>query len=220
LRRARHRRPQLTAELDTPHVHAKALVGGWTTLRALLKIYRQKPGDFPAAPYLRADPRRIAHWKRWLTALGPGLKVGVRWRTDSANCQPWRHTPPLAALQEALSQPGLHVVPLQKPEAPAAPGPTLHPPPGLDFSDLDEVAALSGALDLVVGAPDPATYVAAASGAQTWLLAPPRHWALLGQAAYPWFPKAKVFTSAAFNDWEAAAAALSAALTTALAERT
>jgi hypothetical protein len=40
------------------------------------------------------------------------------------------------------------------------------------------------------------------------LLAPPRHWALLGEDTYPWFPKARVIASPSFNDWAPAMTAL------------
>jgi hypothetical protein len=210
LRRRRYDRPQLTAELESPHVHAKALVGAWTTLRSLLKAYRATAGDFPSTPYLKADPRRVEHWQGWLAGLGPGRKVGVRWRSEETDYRARRQTPPLAALRQVLALPGLCLVALQEVEEP--PGLPVHRPPDLDRSDLDDVAALSQALDLVVGGPDPVTYAAAACGAETWFLAPPGHWALLGQETYPWFPGARVFASPAFNDWEPAVSALAGAL--------
>jgi len=217
--RVRFGRQQVTAQLDSPHVHAGALVGAWTTLRSLLAIHRVQPGDFVGDPYLKADPQRVAHWGAWLAGLGPGLKVGVRWLSNRPEIHAWRGTPPLSLLQEALRQPGIRVVSLQDGEASAevdaletAGGVTIHQPLGLDSSDLDDLAALTRALDLVVGAPDAVTYMAAACGAQTWFLAPPRHWALLGQPSYPWFPSARVIPSAGSGDWRPAITALSEAL--------
>lgn len=219
LRRVRFGRRQVTAELDSPHVHAKALVGAWTTVRSLLVVHRARHGDFVREPYLRADPQRVAHWGAWLTGLGPGFKVGVRWLSKHSDIHTWRETPPLSWLQEALGQPGLQAVSLQEGDVSAeiaaleaAGGVTIHRPPGLDDSDLDDLAALTRALDLVVGAPDAVTYMAAACGVQTWFLAPPRHWALLGQTSYPWFPNARVIPSAGAGDWSPTMAALSEAL--------
>jgi hypothetical protein len=85
-------------------------------------------------------------------------------------------------------------------------------PRGLDRSDLGDLGALCCALDLVVGAPDAVTHLAAACGAQTCFLVSPRHWALLGEETYPWFPKARVIASLSFDDWGPAMAALSGTL--------
>jgi hypothetical protein len=213
LRRVRCGRRQLTAELDSPHVHADGLVGAWASLRSLLAAYRP-PQTASGAPYLQPDPRRIGQWKAWLLGLGSGPKVGVRWRAADADHRVWRQTPPLTVLRDALAQPGLCVVPLQEIDgagdlaALEAAGVVVRRPPGLNRSDLSDLAALCCALDLVVGAPDAVTHLAAACGAETCLLAPPRHWALLGEDTYPWFPKARVIASPSFNDWAPAMTAL------------
>lgn len=211
----------VAAELDSPHIHGGALIGGWTHLRALAPLcFARWPDDANARPYLRPDPDRVEHWRERLGAVGPGPKVGVAWRAlVSDGAQEWE-TPPLAALARALSIPGLQLISLQR--APAAGelewiadvhGLQIHPqPPEFRPEDLDDTAALACALDLVVGPPDAATIVAAASGAPTWLLSTPRHWAMLGTDGWPWFPAARTFCAAAPNDWTRAMAALAQSL--------
>ncbi len=180
----------------------------------MMNARRAEPADFaPRGTYLRPDPNRIVHWSGWLAGLGPGLKMGVHWRP--AEPRLWRETLPLSLLGPILARPGVCAVGLLGDAAAAAladAGVALHQPPNLDPADLDEVAALCRALDVVIGPPDAITYLAAACGAETWFLAPPRHWALLGEATYPWFPKARVIPSASFNDWAPAMASLSEAL--------
>src|SRR6185503_595739 len=86
------------------------------------------------------------------------------------------------------------------------------PPPELRLWDLDDVAAMTIALDVVVGLPDAATIVAAASGARTWILSPPRHWMRLGTDRYPWFQQARVMAADGPGDWDRALGELNAAL--------
>jgi tetratricopeptide (TPR) repeat protein len=218
-------RPLLTAALDGPHFHDGELVAAWAPLREMMSGYRRAPGDFAeAAPYLTADPDRVAHWREWLAALGPGRKIGVLWRAPDP-ARPWE-APPLPHLLAALSAPGLHLIGVQEQDLQGelvwirdTHGVTIgEPPPELRLWDLDELAALTLALDVVVGPPDTASLLAAACGAETWLLAPPRHWAMLGAPAFPWFPKARVISAAAPDDWDDALTELAQSLA-GLAER-
>ena len=67
-------------------------------------------------------------------------------------------------------------------------------PPGIDLkNDLDDLAALTCALDLVVGQANATTNIAAACGAPTWLISTPGAWPKLGTDRYPWYPQVRVF---------------------------
>lgn len=217
--RARSGRRQAAAVLDSPHIHDGELVGAWRPLRATLSEHRADAGDFAdAGPYLRPDPARIAHWRKWLASLGPGPKVGVRWRQPALDVTRPGEVPALGDLRGPLSVRGLRLVSLQETDVMgelewmrSTLGLKVQGPPGLDYNDLDDVAALACALDAVVGPPGVTTYVAAASGARTWFLATPRHWALLGGDRYPWFPEAGVLF-AEDGDWRLAMDALGKAL--------
>jgi len=209
---------QHAADLDSPHVHGGDLVAAWNPLRAMTRARRSRPTDFAGAqPYLKADSRRVRHWREQLANLGPGPKIGLRWRqlVDVANTT---EVPSLDDLRDPLSVPGLRLISLQENDlmGEAASirdrhGLELLEPPGINHEDLDDVAALSCALDVVVGPPGATTYLAAACGAETWFLSPPRHWAMLGTDGYPWFPKARVI-SASSADWSAAMDELGRAL--------
>jgi tetratricopeptide (TPR) repeat protein len=210
----------VTAALDSPHVHGGELVGAWTPLRALLAAYGAGPGGFASAdPYLKVDGDRIAHWRERLAGVGDGLKVGVVWRAPGSSPRAWE-APPLPLLNEALSAPDLHLIGVQAEDIQgelawirSTYGLPIHdPPPELKLWDLDDLAALACALDVVVGLPDAAAILAAGAGARAWFLSPPRHWARLGGDAYPWFPQARVFAAAAPNDWTDALAGLQEAL--------
>ena len=76
-------------------------------------------------------------------------------------------------------------------------------PPGIDLKqDLDDVAALSSALDLVIGFSNATLNIAAACGAPTWLISAPGAWTCLGTDRYPWYPQVRLFRPPAFREWE------------------
>jgi hypothetical protein len=75
-------------------------------------------------------------------------------------------------------------------------------PPGIDLKqDLDDVAALCCALDLVIGFSNATLNIAAACGAPAWLISLPWAWTLLGTARYPWYPQVRTFTTMALGNW-------------------
>ncbi|HEX7885745.1 MAG TPA: tetratricopeptide repeat protein [Phenylobacterium sp.] len=210
---------QQAAELDTPLLHDGKFVAAWAPMRSMPSLGRGRIEDFAGrAPYLRPEGRRVRHWREWLASLGRGPKVGITWRQPGLDVtQPWE-VPSLGDLQPALATPGLRLVSLQDGEVAdeaaivgQSYGVTLHQPPGLVRGDLDDMAALARALDVVVGPPGVKTYLAAGCGAPTWFLATRWHWARLGTDDLPWFPKATVI-SADGSDWTAAMAELAQAL--------
>jgi len=209
------------ADLDGPQKHQGALIGAWARLRAVLPPHFGGP-TAPAggAPYLTPDPERVAHWRERLAALGSGPKVGLVWRAGGGDPDRAWAAPPLPQLVAALARPDLRVIGLQAEAFLGELGwmrqalgfPILDPPPEFQAADLGDAAALALALDGVVGVPDAVSYAAAASGAQTWFLAPPRHWALLGGETFPWFGAARVLSAAAPGDWSGALDALALAM--------
>ena len=75
-------------------------------------------------------------------------------------------------------------------------------PPGIDLkNDLDDVAALSCALDLTIGPANATTNIAAACGADVWLISTPSAWPRLGTDAYPWYSQMRVFTPHKVGAW-------------------
>ena len=93
-------------------------------------------------------------------------------------------------------------------------GVSIWQPPGIDLKrDLDDVAALSCALDLVVGFSNATLNIAGACGAPAFLISTPGAWPRLGETTtYPWYPKTRVFLPPAFGQWEPVMAEVAAAL--------
>ena len=81
-------------------------------------------------------------------------------------------------------------------------------------NDLDDVAALSCALDIVLGPANATSNIAAACGADVWLISTPGAWPKLGTDRYPWYPKMRVFTPPGSNQWDAVMEDVAGALRT------
>lgn len=170
----------------------------------------------PAAPWLRAETARVARWRDRLPKAG--LSVGICWRSglrgghrDGA----YSHLRDWAGL---AAIPGVRLVTLQYDDAAAeiadfeaATGHTILRWPDLDLrDDLEEVAALTTALDLVISAPTAVAELTAALGVPCWRLTVGEggDWSMLGTGVRPWFPAQRVISgdSAAMAVARAAAA--------------
>jgi tetratricopeptide (TPR) repeat protein len=203
-----------------PFLEDAAAVDLWTPMASLLRRWRTSVDAFPdRSGFLSADPARVKLWRARLDALGPEPKVGLLWKSLKLDAARRRWFSAFDQWRPVLATPGVRFVNLQYgdcgPElaqAEAA-GVTVWSPPGLDLKqDLDEVAALSSALDLVVGPANASSNIAAACGAPTWLISAPGAWPRLGTDRYPWYPQARVFTAQALNDWEPVMASVAEAL--------
>jgi tetratricopeptide (TPR) repeat protein len=190
----------------------------WAPFAAPARALRRTAADFPQAlGYLRPDPKRIDHWRRWLAGR-PGRKIGLLWKSAKLAGDRRRQFAPFADWAPVLRTPGASFVNLQYGEvaeelafAREALGVDILQPPGLDLRDaLDDVAALASALDLTVGFSNASFNLAGAVGAPLWLLAPAHAWTMLGTDRYPWYPQARVFS--AEDQWSSALQAVAEAL--------
>lgn len=191
----------------------------WTPMAALLAVYRQDISRFPdRAGYLTPDPEKVARWKTELEALGPGMKVGLHWKSLVLTGVRARYFSSFERWKPVLTTPGCVMVNLQCGDVTddlavaEAAGVRLWTPPMNLKDDLDDLAALSNALDLVIGPGIAGTNLAAASGARTWLIHAPDDWHLLNTDAYPFYPRMRTFATGGFDGWPSAIARVRAAL--------
>ena len=127
---------------------------------SLPKYFRRTIEDFTAAPrpLLKAGTARVGQWRSWLAGLGPGLKVGITWRSENRAPGKMPFHSSLTEWGPILTQPGIVFVNLQwrdfaddLAEAERMFGCRVHVPPGLDLTnDMEGVSALITALDMVV----------------------------------------------------------------------
>lgn len=166
--------------------------------------------SFPTRPgYLRPDATRVEQYRQRLRALGPGLKVGIAWRSRVARHQAPAYTA-LAQWGPVLTVPGVHFVNLQYDQAEAeltaaeaAWGVPIRRWDGLDlFNDFDGTAALLAALDLVIGPETAMTALAGSLGCPVWrLTSAAGSWTSLGTAFCPWFPSMRVVQQPPHTPW-------------------
>jgi tetratricopeptide (TPR) repeat protein len=182
----------------------------WAPLGAMLKTHRATLAQFPNRPagYMKPDPDRVQHWREALDAL-PGLKVGVLWTSLVIDSSRHLYFAPFEDWRPVLQTPGVTFVNLQYGDqshaiahAREAFGAEIHQPEGIDLrNDLDDVAALSAALDLVVGFSNASFNIAAASGAPAWLIAVESAWTRLGTDHYPWYSQVRTYSPEQPRDW-------------------
>ena len=200
----------------------------WTPQASLMREFRRSVADFPSRPsFLTADPKRVAHWRKVLKRAGPGPKVGLLWKSAVTRDARHRYFSPFSGWAPVLAQKGVTFVNLQygdcSEELAAAKrdfGVEIWSPPGIDLKmDLDEVAALSCALDLVIGFANATLNIAAACGVPNYLISVPGAWTRLGTLTSPWYPMTRVFLPPGFGEWEPVMAEVADALAAFVAER-
>ncbi|HXA38720.1 MAG TPA: tetratricopeptide repeat protein [Phenylobacterium sp.] len=201
----------------------------WTPMGSLMREFRRSVEAYPTQEsYLAADPARVAHWRKALAEAPAGLKIGLLWKSAVAKDARHRYFSPFETWAPVLAQTGVTFVNLQygdcAEEIEAARrdyGVEIWTPPGIDLKqDLDDVAALCGAMDLIVGFSNATLNIAGACGAPTFLISTPGAWPRLGrETSYPWYPKTRVFLPPGFGQWDAVMADVAKALAGFVAER-
>lgn len=191
----------------------------WVPMASLMTVYRQTLADFPERDgYLVPDPAKVARWKSELEALGPGLKIGLHWKSLVLTGVRARYFSSFERWKPVLTAPGCVMVNLQCGDvtedlaAAEAAGVKIWTPPMNLKDDLDDLAALSNALDLVIGPGIAGTNMAAAAGARTWLVHAPDDWHLLATDRYPFYPRVRTFATGGFDGWPRAIAEIRSAL--------
>ena len=194
----------------------------WAPLASPLQQFRAAVEAFPDRPgYMRPDPARVEHWRRVLAEAPAGPKVGLLWKSMSRKGGRHRFFSPFALWEPILKTPGLSLVNLQYgdcdeelAQARTEFGVDIWTPPGIDLKqDLDDVAALTSALDLTIGFANASLNLAGACGAPVWLISPQCAWTMVGTERYPWYPQARVFLPRSFGDWEPVMQDVAVALT-------
>lgn len=197
----------------------------WAPMASFLREYRPTVESFPDHDgYLLPDPGKVARWSAELTALGPGLKVGLHWKSLVLKGSRARYFSAFERWAPLLRTAGCRFVNLQCGDTSAdlaeaeAAGLDIWTPPFDLKDDLDDLAAMSRALDLVVGPGIAGVNIAAATGARTWLIVSPDDWHRLGTSHYPFYPKIRAFQTEQYAGWPEVIAQMASALGQAVRE--
>ena len=188
---------------------------------SLLRQFRRSLSDFPKRDrFMIPDPARVAHWREVLKTAPAGKKVGLLWKSAIASAGRHRFFSPFEQWAPILTTPGVCFVNLQYGDCSAELeqarrelGVEIWTPPGIDLkADLDDLAALACALDLTIGFANATSNIAAACGADCWLISAPGAWPRVGTDHYPWYPQMRVFLPPGFGRWEPVMNQVAAAL--------
>ncbi|WP_156927186.1 tetratricopeptide repeat protein [Azospirillum halopraeferens] len=164
-------------------------------------LVRERLGDFPSRPaWLVPDPVRLAAWRERLAAAGPGLKVGIGWRSSRMTTDRRRAYTRLDQWGPLFAIPGVVYVNLQYDDcaaeiadAEARFGVRIHRWADVDLKDdFEAAAALMANLDLVISPAMSAGELAGALGVPVWRFGA-ADWTWLGTGVRPWFPSMRVF---------------------------
>lgn len=202
-----------------PFVGDHAVLDCHAPIASMLRRFRSSVAAYPdRTGFLTPDPERVAWWK---TQIPAGPTVGLLWKSLVSAGARHRFYSPFEQWKPVLAVPGVTFVNLQYGDCAAEIdaarrdlGVEIWNPPGIDLKhDLDDVAALCCALDLVMGPSNASSCLAGACGAPLWLLSTPGSWPLLGTERYPWYPQARVFRPPTLGQWDPAMQAMAEALT-------
>ena len=158
----------------------------------LPRYLRRSLAEYPQRQaWLFADPIRVERWRTRLAEAGPGLKVGFSWTSRLVDVTRAAAYTGIDAWAPLFALPGVVPVSLQydgRFDELRRSGERVLAFPDTDLmNDLEEAAALTAALDLVVTVPNSVGEMAAALGVPVWRVAGP-DWTSLSTAVRPWYP--------------------------------
>lgn len=179
---------------------------------SLPRFLRPTIESFPAAPaYLVPNSRRVNYWRARMAELGPGIKIGICWRSGLAKGERHRSYSELIQWGEIFNVPGAHFVNLQYGEcadelheAEEKFGVKINSFSEIDLrNEIDETAALILSLDLVISAATALAETAGSVGAEVYRTDPyGDQWVTLGTDRMPWHPSMQLFRQPSQDDWE------------------
>jgi len=174
--------------------------------------YRRSVEKFPQRKsFLTVAPNLLSTWQEKLSALGPGLKVGISWRAGGKPMERRKRTVTLDQWGEVFRVPGVHFVNLQYSDsgndladARERFGVEIHDwEQGDPLVDMDSYAAKIAALDLVISVGNATVHLAGAVGTPAWTLlpmVPSWRWMVAGERS-PWYTSVHLFRQRERGQW-------------------
>ncbi len=213
---------EVVARTDPPNRRLLAPdIAAQIAMGSLAKFFRPTLASFSKEHgFLIPDGGRRAEARAWLETLGPGLKVGIAWRSGHRDIVSRRLHTELAEWPAILGTAGVHFVNLQYGDcgeelraAESRSDIRIHSAPDLDlFNDFEGIFGLSAALDLTISTVTTACVPSAAIGTVTWLLLSRTDYYALAQDHHPWFPATRGFVRGIGESWARAIGSVADAL--------
>lgn len=190
----------------------------------LLSLPRLLGSPGPVAPYLTADPERVARWRSVLG--GEGRRIGIAWQGNPASAAEFGRSIPVREFGPLAQMPGVRLISLQKQHGLDQ---LAAPPPGLRIETLGDnfdpgpdafvdTAAVMRCLDLIVTSDTAVAHLAGALGCPVWVglqHVPDWRWGMAGDRCR-WYPTMRLFRQPARGDWTGVFARMAAQLAAAV----
>jgi len=183
----------------------------FAALSGLPRLAGTRPDNVPSPiPYLRPDPKRVAHWAARLDGLvPPGLRrIGVIWAGRPAHNNDRNrslHLPDLAPLGRL---PGVALIALQKGPRTGQAGGWYGRAPlvnvGAEIVDYEDTMAILATIEQLVTVDTSVAHLGGAMGRPVRVMlpfAPDWRW-LLGRADTPWYPTMRLYRQDAPHRWQ------------------
>ena len=125
--------------------------------------------------YLVPDPERVKFWRKRLRSVGKGPYIGISWKSSVVSPYRLQHYPPITEWSAVLNVPDVTFINLQYTDYVADIakvqdefGVTVHNFEDIDqYNNIDEVAALCAALDMVVSTKIAPPFISSSVGTTT-----------------------------------------------------
>lgn len=188
---------------------------------SLPRLFRRSRSDFPThGGYLKADPAKIAKWRDQLGEAAGGLRIGLCWRGGMSKLNITTRSIPLVEWLPILTVPNTQFFSLQHGNVgdDLAALKQTHNITVRQFAhtidDVDELAALIGALDLVISVQSTTVHLTGALGRPCWALVPfSPEWRYQTEDRHmPWYPSVEVFRQTTTGVWPPVLEAVAAEL--------
>jgi len=173
----------------------------WAPLGNGMRAFRSAVDKFPnSIQYLFPDDQKVANWRSWLQTLGGGVNVGLLWRSmhqqagnldRSLVLEDWisylgRDDLCFINMQYGSSE--IEIMKLKEKHCIQ-----MHQPPGVNLKDdMENVAALGKAMDMVLGPMNASMNLFCACGVEAIVIEKrKRPWTSFGTEKRPIYPGAK-----------------------------
>ncbi len=182
-----------------------------SALGSMARWLRPTLNHFPRKThFLTPDLHRVTYWKKRLAELGSELNVGICWRSGNISGDRVFYCTQIEQWASIFSVLGVRFINLQYDEcgfelaqAKAQFGVDIHAFSEVDlYDDIDETAALTKALDLVISAPTTVGILSAALGVPTWQMVSGFNWQLHGTDENCWYTSLKTIARNWDQPWE------------------
>jgi len=166
-------------------------------------FFRQERTGFPGHSYLKADPERVEYWRRQFAMQGPRPFVGVSWQGGTIGTRIQQRSVMPANLKFAKKGTAISLQYGKDAEAQAKEQGFLFYPESIG-KDLDELAAMICACDMVVTVAQTVVHLAGALGVDTHVLTPKGSSWRYGQGTgydMPWYGSVYLHRQTVDGSW-------------------